>query len=300
MINLLYIVGYDSHKKTLDVLDTDDGVVQTITKTEFVNCYNQIKDLVQNNFYTDYLESNLYKQKYNIKKMELSGFDIYDRNNLTKEPALRVLLRNLGVYDYRSLSCWASAYDYTHKDFYGNEYEFSFCRNILDNNKFDCWYKYFQIVVDAFNATSITFEQYHNFNYEIKEMCFYYTRDYLLHSSSVRLSPVSPFLGLANISRLVDSNNSSYTIEFKSPLYAKFFFFALIFCDELPNTQLKDWNIIELLSEPLYHARNELGSIHVNYLHDNFMNLSVNNYKPMSWITKNYVLNRGGKLYGSS
>lgn len=287
---MLYVVDYNPVKETLEVLDEDDGVVSSISVIDFIIYYKDIRHLIANRFYSPCFGEN-YNEVLIEKTMDLGCFELYDRNDITKKPALRVLLDKFGITNYRDLCRCANEFNCMFKDLNGVYMSFSFCVSILNDTAFSVYFKYFNSLVDLFNAGYLSGSFFDDYCFELRYLCFCYMRDYLLfHDSNTVGYSMNIFLNSPNVLELIEDNNG-YLIKFKSKLYAKFYFFALMYIDGFYSSlNYTAYDIIKILSEPLYEARNELGEIEVDYYSGNCIRFTVENYKPMYWITKNYVL----------
>lgn len=269
---MLYIVDYHVAAQTFDILDTDDNTVQSIRKNDFEKHYSKIKHLVKNKFYSSFLNC----------------FEVYDRNNLNKKPALSVLLESMNVYDFKTLLLNATNFDCIYKLPNAYAYSFSFCKNIREERCFNLWYNHLEHFVEMISRPCIEAP----LSYSKANIGFCYYRDLILSSSPVYYEHIdNPFLG-ENEAVSIKEEIDGYTLEFRNDLDARFFFFALEYCRTYDNIKVLKDSAITAMSPALGSAMSELGDLKADKVKGRFLTVECDNVKSVTWLTKNFVLNR--------
>lgn len=267
---MFYIVGFD--EENLEVLDSDDGVVDKISYAEFFDNYYTIKPYLLSNFYL-------------IEGVD-SVFDVFDRNNI-RTPVLSILFGKLGIKsqsDYYSKLNEGTITEYRVSNVKTELRSYSFVTNI---HRFEYKSDVIRlqdrllnlVMADSLNSSSISV-------LEAQILFDYYSDCIKMYGTGHKKFA----LGYLTGNCIYCMKNDCYTIRCCTNTLAKLLMFALV---AQKTGYLSNLNVIEYVDPIFSGLKDILGDIISINLDKNIIVVKYTHFLNNTYLTKKSVLLRG-------
>ena len=267
---MFYIVGFD--EENLEVLDSDDGVVDKISYTEFFDNYYTIKPYLLSNFYL-------------IEGAD-SVFDVFDRNNI-RTPALSILFDKLGIKsqsDYYSKLNEGTITEYRVSDVKTELRSYSFVTNI---HRFEYKSDVIKLQDRLLNLVMTDSLNSNNISAIEAQILFDYYSDYIKMYGTGHIKFALDYLK-GNCTYIM--KNDCYIIRCCTNTLAKLLMFALV---AQKTGYLSNLNVIEYVDPIFSGLKDILGNIVSINLDKNIITVMYVRFLNSTYLTKKSVLLRG-------